>query len=422
MRIEVEAHRQGEASYEQVKMNPTMASSGSRTLGRLASVSVLIAIGCAIYLLAVRSGKARGTVSSEQSPAVHRVPVSAAEATSGDFERYLTELGTVTPFNTVTVTSRVEGQIVKVNFKEGQIVKAGDLLVQIDPRPYQVQLEQAEGQQAKDEAALKNDSLNLERDQALFQQEVIPKQTLDAQVEAVSQDRGALATDKANVDNAKLQLIYSKITAPISGRIGLRMIDPGNIVQANASQPITTITQLQPISVIFTIPEDDVAAVVGNIQSHPMPVEAYDRSLTFKLADGTMLSFNNQIDTTTGTLKLRASFSNENNALFPDQFVNVKLLIETLHDQVLIPSAALQRSSNGAFVYVVKPDNTVEMRNVTVGYTEAGVSTIKSGVAAGEKVVTQGVDRLQDGTLVSVQPATPGKGLAVQDVPGQSEL
>jgi membrane fusion protein, multidrug efflux system len=403
-------------------INPSMANSGSRTFGRVVSVSVLIAIGCTIYLLAMRSGKAGGIVSSEHGPAVHRVPVNAVQATLGDFERYLTELGTVTPINTVTVTSRVEGQIVKINFQEGQIVKAGDLLVQIDPRPFQVQLEQAEGQQVRDEAALKNDSLNLVRDRELYQDDVIPKQTLDAQVAAVTQDRGALVTDKANIDNAKLQLVYSRIAAPISGRIGLRMIDPGNIVQANASQPITTITQLQPISVVFTIPEDDVPAVVGNMQSHPMPVEAYDRSLDRKLADGSMLSFNNQIDTTTGTLKLKASFSNENNQLFPNQFVNVKLVMETLRDQVLIPAAALQRSSNGAFVYVVKPDNTVEMRNVTIGYTQAGVSAIKSGVATGERVVTQGVDRLQNGTLVSVQLATPGKGLAVQDVPGQSEL
>ena len=403
-------------------MVPLTGKWSGRTFGRVLSVSVLVVIGCGIYLLMIRSGKAGGTVSAEHGPAVHPVPVSAIQARSGDFERFLTELGTVTPLNTVTVTSRVEGQIVKVNFQEGQIVKAGELLVQIDPRPFQVQFEQADGQQARDQAALKNDLLNLERDQALFQQEVIPKQTLDAQVEAVSQDRGALVTDKANMDNARLQLIYSRITAPIGGRIGLRMIDPGNIVQANASQPITTITQLQPISVVFTIPEDDVPAVVGNIQSHPMPVKAYDRSLIHKLADGTMLSFNNQIDTATGTLKLKASFPNENNELFPNQFVNVKLLIETLHDQVLIPSAALQRSSNGAFVYVVKPDNTVELRNVTVGYTQAGVSTIKNGVLAGERVVTQGVDRLQNGTLVSVQPATPSRGVALQDVPGQSEL
>ncbi len=380
----------------------------NRGAARIATIGLLLAITAAGYLLMVRS-RGAGAVPSNHLRAVHPLPVSVAVARSGEFKRFLNELGTVTPLNTVTVASRVEGQIVKLDFREGQIVKAGDLLVQIDPRPFEVQLEQAEGQLARDEAALKNDSLNLARDKILLQQQVIAKETLDAQVELVSQDRGALVTDRANVANARLELTYSRITAPIGGRVGFRMIDPGNIVQANASQPITTITQLQPISVVFTIPEDDVQAVVDDARWRAMPVEAYDRTLTHKLADGTLLSFNNQISTSTGTLELRASFPNQNNTLFPNQFVNVKLLVQTLQDQVLIPSAAIQRSSLGTFVYVVKPDHTVAMRALTLGYTQGGMGTVKSGVSPGETVVTQGVDRLQDGMLVSVRRAAAGK-------------
>lgn len=326
------------------------------------------------------------------------------QAKLGDLQRYLSAIGTVTPIATVTVQSRVAGQIMAVNFREGQIVKQGQLLVQIDPRPYQVQLEQARGQLARDMAALRNDTVNLERDRVLYGQNVIARQTLDTQEAAVQQDRGTLLTDKANVDNAKLQLVYSRITAPISGRIGLRLSDPGNIIQANSTQGIAVITELQPITVAFSIPEDNLELVLAAMKAGTVPAEAYDRSFHNQLASGSLLTMDNQIDTNTGTVKLKAEFPNREQTLFPNQFVNVRMLAQTLHDQVLIPLAAVQRSSLGAFAYVVKPDKTVELRKIEEGLTEGETVSVQSGLAAGETVVTGGVDRLQQGSLVTVQP------------------
>jgi membrane fusion protein, multidrug efflux system len=337
------------------------------------------------------------------------IPVVAAQAKLGDLEHYLSAIGTVTPLATVTVQSRVAGQIMAVFFQEGQIVKLGQLLVQIDPRPYQVQLEQARGQLAHDTATLRNDAVNLERDRVLYQQNVIARQTLDTQDAAVQQDRGTLITDKANVDNAKLQLVYSRITAPVGGRIGLRQVDPGNIIQAN-TQAIAVITQLQPITVVFSIPEDDVELVLGAMKGRLLPAEAYDRTFHSQIGAGSLRSIDSQINVNTGTLQLKAQFPNQDNTLFPNQFVNVRLLVETLQNQVLIPLPAVQRSTSlGAFVYVVKPDKTVELRKVQVGLTEGNSAAVESGLSSGETVVIDGVDRLQQGSLVAVQtqPANP---------------
>jgi membrane fusion protein, multidrug efflux system len=381
----------------------------------LVSIVALVALATGVALFALRSERAGGAVESRPSGPAHRmaVPVIATQAKIGDLQHYLSAIGTVTPIATVSVQSRVAGQIMSVNFREGQIVQQGQLLLQIDPRPYEVQLEQAQGQLAHDTATLKNDTIILERDRVLFQQNVIARQTLDTQEATVRQDQGTLVTDKANVDNAKLQLTYSRITAPISGRIGLRQVDPGNIIQANSTQSIAVITQLQPITVVFSIPEDNVELLLSAMKSRSLPTEAYDRTFRSQLGTGWLRSIDSQINQNTGTLSLKAEFSNQEQMLFPNQFVNVRLLVETLQDQILIPLQAVQRSSLGTFVYVVKPDKTVELRRVEVGLTEANTAAIKSGLSSGEAVVTDGIDRLQQGSLVTVQSVPPKPPLAV---------
>jgi multidrug efflux system membrane fusion protein len=377
---------------------------------KLFSIFALLAVAVVVAIFAMRSQRAGGAVSSTGPESAHKmpVPVVAAQATLGTLPRYLSEIGTVTPVATVTVESRVAGQIMAVYFREGQTVKQGQLLLLVDPRPYQVQLEQAQGQLAHDTATLRNDTINLERDQILFQQKVIARQTLDTQQASVLQDRGALETDRANVDNAKLQLVYCRITSPIDGRIGLRQVDPGNIIQAN-TQAIAVITQLQPITVVFSIPEDDVEMVLSAMKSTVLPAAAYDRTFHNQLGNGSLRSIDSEINVNTGTLELKAEFPNDQKTLFPNQFVNVRLLVETLQNQVLVPQAAIQRSSVGTFVYVIKPDQTVTLRKIEVGLTEGTTAAIKSGLSAGEKVVTDGVDRLQQGSHVTVQlqPSTP---------------
>ncbi|MGA7869262.1 MAG: MdtA/MuxA family multidrug efflux RND transporter periplasmic adaptor subunit [Candidatus Binatus sp.] len=365
---------------------------------------VLIVAVAGIYYFSGRSATDSSTAASPT--AVHIVPVAAVPAKLGDLKQYISAIGTVTPYNTVTVKSRVDGQLDKVNFKEGQMVKAGDLLAEIDPRPYQVALTQAEGTLAKDQASLENAKLQFARDQELYNQKVLARQDLDNQQALVGQYAGAIESDKGAVDNAKLQLTYSHITSPITGRVGLRLVDPGNIIHATDATGLAVITQLQPIAVDFSIPEDDLPSLETAMKTDPhLPVEAYDRDLKHKLAEGNVLTTDNEIDQSTGTIKLKAAFPNEDNALFPNQFVNAKLLVNTLQNAILIPAAAVQRSQQGSFVYVVKPDHTVEMRPVTVGATQGEVVAIDKGLAVGDLVVTDGVDKLQQGSHVSVQTA-----------------
>ena len=329
------------------------------------------------------------------------VPVVVATAVKGDLPVYLIGLGTVTAFNTVTVRSRVDGQIVKVNFTEGQFVHQGDALIEIDPRPYQVMLEQAEGQLAKDQAQLHDVQVDLERYQLLFNEGVVPKQQVDTQQAQVGQYLGAIKADQATIDNAKLQLVYARITAPISGRVGLRLVDIGNIVHASDTTGLLVITQLQPISVIFTLPQDQLQQVLVKLRGGgQLPVEAYDRDDTTKIADGKLATIDNQIDPTTGTYKLKSVFANENNILFPNQFVNVHMLVDVKRNLAIVPAAAIQRGPQGSYVYVVSGGDTVAIRTVTIAQTTGNNVGISAGVTGGDVVVIDGQDKLQDGSKV----------------------
>lgn len=341
------------------------------------------------------------------------VPVVVATATKGDLPVFLNGLGNVTAFNTVTVRSRVDGQIVKINFTEGQYVKEGDSLVEIDPRPYQVQLEQAQGQLAKDQAQLRDVQVDYERFKLLFQEGVIPKQQLDTQQAQVGTFEGAIKADNATIDNAKLLITYSHITAPISGRVGLRLVDIGNMVHATDTNGLLVITQLQPIATLFSLPQDQLPQVMARMKKGaPITVEAYDRDNTTKLATGKLLTIDNQIDTTTGTYKLKAVFDNSKNELFPNQFVNVHLLVDTKKSVVLIPTTAILRGPQGTYVFAVGSDNKVKIHIVALAETNGNITGVTSGLNAGDVVVTDGQDKLQEGSKVeprqSSVPNAPG--------------
>ena len=346
------------------------------------------------------------------------VPVIVATAQRGDLPVYFNGLGTVTAFNTVTVRSRVDGQLISVAFREGQFVHEGDLLAQIDPRPFQVQLEQALGQLAKDQAQRRDAEVNLERFKLLFKEGVIPQQQLDTQAALVGQFDGAIASDQAQINNAKLQLTYSHITAPISGRIGLRLVDAGNIVHASDTNGLLVITQLQPVSVIFSLPQDQLPMVNTKLRSGvQLPVDAYDRDDTAKIATGKLQTIDNQIDVTTGTYKLKSIFSNEDNALFPNQFVNVHLLVDTKRNLTIVPVAAIQRGPQGTYVYAAGSDNTAKIRTVTIAQTTGNSVGLNAGLNPGEVVVIDGQDKLQDGTKINPSPAAGPSGSGRSSAP-----
>jgi multidrug efflux system membrane fusion protein len=361
-------------------------------------------LGLAVVASTASFGLVRARPAESVRPqAAHAVPVVAATAGTGDLGAYETGLGTVTPLKTVTVRSRVDGELVSVAYREGQPVRGGELLAQIDPRPFQIQLLQAEGQLVKDEAALKNAKVDLERYKVLIEQDSIPRQQLDTQVATVDQAEATLESDRAAVESAKLNLTYSRIEAPISGVVGLRLVDPGNIVHASDSNGLLVITQQQPIAVVFTIAADHLPPIVQQTKAgKPLVVEAWDRDWKRKVATGSLLAIDNQIDPTTGTVRIKAQFPNDDSSLYPNQFVNARVLVDTLRQAVLVPTAALQRSPQSTYVYVVNKDHTVEIRNVEVQLTEGEDSAIRKGVSAGDLIVVDGVDKLQPGTPVTL--------------------
>ena len=350
-----------------------------------------------------------GTKDTTAHPAGRPVPVAVAQARKGDMAVHLTGLGTVTALNSVTVKSRVDGQLLRVAFTEGQMVREGDLLAEIDPRPFQVQLMQAEGQLAKDRAASQNAKADLKRLESLVQQGIISRQQLDTQVSSVTQYEAALQSDQAQVESAKLNLVYSRITAPIAGRVGLRMVDAGNMVRATDAGGLATIAPIQPINVVFAVPSDTIQKVMSqSAKGGKLPVEAWDRDLRTRLASGTLAAIDNQVDPTTGTVRLKALFANEDRALFPNQFVNAQLLVDTLRDVVIIPTAAIQRSPQGAYVYLVKADSTVELRIVEIQGTDGDATAVSKGLAGGETVVTDGLEKLRPGSKVALPKAPKG--------------
>ncbi|MDR2710246.1 MAG: MdtA/MuxA family multidrug efflux RND transporter periplasmic adaptor subunit [Burkholderiales bacterium] len=331
------------------------------------------------------------------------IPVQAATAQSGAFEVYLEALGTVTAAQTVVVHSRVDGQLMALHFKEGDSVKAGALLAEIDPRPFQVVLTQAEGQMARDKAQLENAKLDLQRYRVLLKQDSVSQQQVDTQEALVAQNEGLVKYDQGQIDSAKLNLDYSRITAPISGRLGLRQVDIGNMVRASDTNGIVVITQEEPIDVMFTLAEGDLPKVVQKVYAGAkFPVEAWDRAQKTLLERGTLMTVDNQIDVTTGTVKLKARFNNKNHVMFPNQFVNVRMKIDTLQNVLLIPSAAVQRGSVGTFVYVIGDEEKVSVRQVTPSNEDEGEQVIGKGLAAGERVVIDGTDRLREGSTVEV--------------------
>jgi multidrug efflux system membrane fusion protein len=330
------------------------------------------------------AAKGKGAGGGRGDAAGRPTPVVASPARKGSIDVYLNALGTVTPRNSVVVKPRVDGQLMRVAFKEGQAVKAGDLLAEIDPRPFQVQLAQAQGQMAKDQALLRNAQVDLERYRTLLAQDSIAKQQVDTQEALVRQYEGTLQADQAAIDSAKLQLTYSRVTAPIGGRVGLRQVDPGNIVRASDANGLVVITELQPITVIYPIPEDNVPQIMQ------------------RMASGEPVTVDNQIDTATGTVKLRAEFPNANLALFPNQFVNVRMLVQTLNDATLVASAGIQRGAPGTFVYIVKDDQTVTVSPVKLGPVQGEVTAIASGVSPGDMIVVDGTDTLPEGAKVEL--------------------
>ena len=383
---------------------------------------MLIVVGLAVaaYRIFLSPATApNGARGKAQTANERPLPVTAVAAKKGNIDVYLNGLGTVTPVNTVTVRSQVGGQLLQVHFKEGGVVKAGELLAEIDPRPFQVQLMQAEGQLARDEALLKNAEIDLVRYKRLLAEDSIAEQQVPTQESLVQQYRGIVKADQAQIASAKLQITYSRITSPISGRVGLRLVDPGNMIQANDVNGIAVLTQLQPITVVFSVPQSNLPTILKRLRTGDiLPVYAYSQDSKVMLAEGNLAAVDNQIDTTTGTVKLKATFKNANNELFANQFVNVAMKVDTLRGATVMPTAAIQRGAIATFAYVVKEDKTVTVRPLQLGPTQGETVAVTSGLAPGEVVVVVGGDKLREGTKVdivtneSARSPAQGKGMA----------
>ena len=374
----------------------------------------------AILAFRIWEGKmAKVAAASKKQAGGAPVAVVTMPVRSGDMPVYLNGLGSVVPLNTVTVRSRVEGQLMEVHFREGQEVAKGALLALIDPRPFEVQLSQAEGQLMRDKELLNNARLDLDRYKTLWSQDSIPRQQLDTQQALVRQYEGTVKVDQGQIDSVRLNLAYCRITAPVAGRVGLRPVDPGNMVRSGDTGGLLTITQLRPITVIFPLPEDSIPRVLARMKhGERIPVEAWDREMKNRLATGTLLTLDNQIDPATGTVKFKATFPNAGNELFPNQFVNARLLLEIRKDALIVPAASLQRGPQGAFVFQLKPDRTVAMKPVKPGITQGGEASITEGLAVGDLVVVEGAERLRDGSRVDPkEPAASGG--ARKGSPGQ---
>lgn len=391
-----------------------LGARGSRR--RLWVILIVLAalVGVGAWIAQGRQGKmqpakaAGGGAAGGGGQEARPVPVVVMPVRTGDLTVYQTALGTVTPLNTVTVKSRVDGQLMRTHFTEGQIVHTGDLIAEIDPRPFQAQLVQAEGQLARDQANLANARLDLERYTRLAEREMIARQQLDTQQMVVNQAEAAIKMNAGNIDAIKLQLTYCRITAPITGRVGLRLVDPGNVIKAADTGGLVVITQFEPIALVFSVPEDSLPPILRRFRSGGgVPVDAYDREGRTKIASGTLAAIDNQIDPATGTVKMKASFANKDGALYPNQFVNARVLIDVLHDALLAPAEAIQRGPQGSYVFVVK-DNVVQLRRVQPGPSDEGIVVVRAGVAAGEAVIVDGAEKVQDRARVAPSVRQPG--------------
>src|ERR1700685_2800804 len=392
----------------QTKPTQTRSTQAQSEKIRRSSLPSWLTVGFALILCAAFVACTGGDAKQQaQAASPHAVSVAIAPVTQQDMPVYLVGLGTVTAFYTANIKSRVDGQIMRVNFQEGQTVKEGDLLILIDPRPYQVQLEQMQAQLFKDQATLRDARLNLDRYTTLIPSGSIAQQQVDTQKSLVDQLDGQVRTDQAQIDSAKLEIVYCHITAPFTGRVGLRQVDPGNIVHAADTNPMLILTQLQPIAVIFTLPEDVLPTVSQHMRGGTLEVDAFSRDDQIKLATGKLLTIDNQIDQTTGTAKLKAVFDNKDKALWPNQFVNTNLLLETRKNITVLPTAAILRGPQGTFVYFVKPDKTVEARNVTISLTQGNTTAVSAGLNPGDTVVTDGQDKLQTGSKIEPRNAAP---------------